>query len=226
MKNQWSIHVVTQSVALGKWDKLATLINGKKVAHSFLIATNEDNDVVWRMDGLAYDRKGNLIAECSSGLKAYMSYIADSLALTSVFERVANAVGLGKHIPRLEIICTNGDEWPIQDDAVARTVATGSKEHITNLWRTATQAADAIRSRNLPYIPSNIYRGGQNCHSVTASLLKSIGVCVNANDFEHYAVPGISNTLLDDSENATRPPLPAPTPAPTEQSFEQDFVPA
>lgn len=196
--NNWSIEIVAEDLKLGFWDLLDHHLsrNGEDAAHSYLLLKDETGKIVSRIDGLAYDSVNERAKFCSGGLATYFSVISHSLGLSSTFDYAAKALGLHENFARLKVLIQMGDDFGAQDNPEAITLIEKPKGEILHTWLKACEAAEAINDKDFVYVPTNIFRSGQNCHSVTSTLLRAAGCRMNQNPFKGFSTPGLGNVIL------------------------------
>lgn len=155
--------------ALGPIDEF--FFGGHEFTHSFVALMDEDNNIVEELHGNSYNIKKGLTTDNSMNPRQAFNMSASKLSL--IFR--------GKSHDKLRVFLKTYDDGNTPEHS-KRTVFTeimqGSKQEMMDKWHLALKNAVYINSLKMNYVAVGlgITKFGQNCHSVTVSLLRAMGL--------------------------------------------------
>ena len=202
MDKSWSIKAYTTDLDLKGWDLVDQYLFGNKEAsHSFLGLFNAEGELVSRIDGKCYDAEKQKIAPCNADLTTCFNIAAHSLGLSAIFDSVARFFGFKKKLPQLKAVITDGQTWPLEEEAQEIASFEGDQQTVMAHWLQCCKRTEDINGRgNLAYVPLDTSMEGQNCNSVLALMLKTIGINLNKEKAIH-ALPGFGYDMSPSLDN-------------------------
>lgn len=223
MVDNWKIAVGEVPLsALGPLDE--TLLKGKEITHSFLALIDENNQVVEELHGRPLDGFASAFKSLGNSIRQYFN-----LASAPIDDVIKTKNGA-----KLKVFINAPADSNPNAKCILTTVKTGEKQDIEGDWQKAIERAIDISSADIDYLAVGIAgRPGQNCHSVTCSILHHIGenaTAIAACMTEHYIRPGFDRILprRSNSDDKSRLPLKKLKEAllkTTQKKGEESFIP-
>jgi hypothetical protein len=171
---RWSIYVAEDTKSK-KDSLLSRVFFGKDRSHSFLMLINEDTQKTLKeLHFSSFTADGRKQTYISSRPLNMLATVADEFGLTASFTKVAEKIGLGKHLVRIKGTQTNGRR--ALKDVKSQLAFTGAPEKVMDMWNTACRATVALNREDMPFTAVGAIKAPVNCRAGTEMALESMGL--------------------------------------------------
>ena len=188
MSGHWKLAVGEVPLgALGPLDE--AFLNGREITHSFLALIDDSGQVVEELHGRPLDGFASAFKDLKNSIRQYFN----------LYSAPPDQVVKTQNGAKLKVFLDKPECNKVPEKCVYTVVDEGSRADIEQKWEKAIERAIDISSADIDYLALGIGKNhGQNCHSVTCSILHHIGK--NAQEIaecltENYIRPGFERIL-------------------------------